>query len=336
MDLKTLSSMLGLSQTTVSRALNGYSDVSERTRERVVEAARSHGYRPDPTARRLAVGRADAVGIVYHLGPDDLGDPFFIEVISGISETLDKREIDLIIASAPADEMRSFVRLVSGRRVDGLIVPRTRVVDPRIEMLQRVGFPFVAYGRTADPRKYAWLDIDNQVGLRLAVDRLASLGHERIALVSGPSELNFVAERRLGYLAGLRAAGLRADPARMITGQFSRRGGYQAMTELLRRRRRPTAVIVDNNLSAAGAVSALLDAKIEVGPEMSVIVYDGLPPDMLLAEEVTRVEQPDHHQVGGRLARMMLALLDGEKPNRLQVLLQPHLKIGKTDGPAPR
>lgn len=336
MDLKTLSIKLGLSQTTVSRALNGYADVSEKTRERVVAAARTHGYRPNPTARRLAVGRANAIGLAYHLGPDDLGDPKFIEVLAGLSETLDAAQSDLVIIATPQDELPSLERIVTGRRVDGVIVPRTRVVDPRIELLSRARFPFVAYGRTADPRKYAWLDFDNHRGLRLAVDRLVSLGHERIALVSGPPDLNFVAERRGGYLAGLRAAGLEPDPGLVLEGPMTRRGGHHAAAELLTRRPRPTALIVDNNVSAVGALRALRDAGLTLGAEMSLIVYDGLPPDTLFADDLTSIEQADHHGVGVRLARMLMAIIGGERPTRHQVLLEPRLRIGKSDGPAPR
>ncbi|MDR5667707.1 LacI family transcriptional regulator, partial [Burkholderia cenocepacia] len=87
-NLKALSDALGLSRTTVSRALNGYDDVSEATRERVAKAAREMGYVADPTARRLATGRADMIGIVYPFGAGDLGDPRFGEVVAGLTERL--------------------------------------------------------------------------------------------------------------------------------------------------------------------------------------------------------------------------------------------------------
>ena len=140
-NLKALSDALGLSRTTVSRALNGYDDVSEATRERVARAAREMGYVADPTARRLATGRADVIGIVYPFGAGDLGDPRFGEVVAGITERLAERNLDFIIASArPNAELDTYRRIVDGKLVDGLIVARTRVDDPRIAYLQKSAF----------------------------------------------------------------------------------------------------------------------------------------------------------------------------------------------------
>lgn len=140
-NLKALSEALGLSRTTVSRALNGYDDVSEATRERVMQAAREFGYVADPTARRLATGRADAVGIVYPFGAGDLGDPRFAEVVAGVTERLGESGLDFFIVSArPNAELDTYRRLVDGRLVDGLIVARTLVDDPRLRFFRNANF----------------------------------------------------------------------------------------------------------------------------------------------------------------------------------------------------
>ncbi|HNB43005.1 MAG TPA: LacI family DNA-binding transcriptional regulator, partial [Burkholderiaceae bacterium] len=144
-DLKQLSARLGLSQTTVSRALNGYTDVSAKTRERVAQMAQELGYQPNSAARRLARGQADAVGIVYPLEAGDLGDPNFLFVVEGMSERLEAEDMDLLIASARSHaELRTYDRLLRGGRVDGVIVARTQVEDARIDYLRTAGFPFVA------------------------------------------------------------------------------------------------------------------------------------------------------------------------------------------------
>jgi LacI family transcriptional regulator len=162
-NLKALSDALGLSRTTVSRALNGYDDVSEATRERVMRAARELGYVADPTARRLATGRADTIGIVYPFGAGDLGDPRFGEVVAGVTERLAERNLDFIIAAArPNAELDTYRRLVEGKLVDGLIVARTLVDDPRLAYLRSSAFPYVAYGRTRASEPYAWFDFDNE------------------------------------------------------------------------------------------------------------------------------------------------------------------------------
>lgn len=337
MDLKQLSAKLGLSPTTVSRALNGYSDVSERTRQRVIEAAREAGYQPNLMARRLALGKADAIGIVHPTGAGHLGDPRFLEVVDGLTERFAAEQMDLLIASArPADEIATYERLLRGRRVDGFIVPHTRCSDPRIDYLEQCGAPFVAYGRTGDPSGYAWFDFDNAAGTRLAVQRLVGLGHRRIGYVHAPLELNFARQRHEGYVQGLREAGLSFEPALIVPAGFGRRGGYEAMQALLAASVRPTAMIVDNNLSGVGVVRCLLDARLALPRDLSVIVYDGTPADSTVLDlQVTAIEQPTPRDAGVKLAELMLGVIEGKPLQELQVLWSPRIAPGNSDGPPP-
>lgn len=336
MNLKELANKLGLSQTTVSRALNGYTDVSEKTRERIVTAAAAAGYRPSPVARRLATGRADAIGIIYPLMIHDLDDPYFLQVVSGMTEALGKSDMDLMLASASkTDEIRTYQRMIEGRRIDGMIVARTRLNDTRLSYLAQKGIPFVAYGRSILPAPYAWLDFDTAAGLRMAVERLVSLNHQRIALLSGPQDLYFVTQSREGYLKAMGDAQLPIEQQYMVEGTLDRAGGYEAMTRLLSCNPRPTAVIVDNPPAGAGALRALIEAGVELRNEMSIIVHDGLPPDAFMGYDITALQSSEPLAVGRKLIELMLALLDGESPENLQVLWQPTLKIGTSDGPCP-
>lgn len=332
MNLKALSDALGLSRTTVSRALNGYDDVSESTRERVMKAARELGYVADPTARRLATGRSDAIGIVYPFGVGDLGDPRFGEVVAGITERLAERNLDFIIAAArPNAELDTYRRLVDGKLVDGLIVARTLVDDPRLAYLRSSAFPYIAYGRTQAAEPYAWFDFDNEAGARDAVRRLIGFGHRRIAMISAPLSLNFAMQRRAGYLAALHEAGIEPDPALLVECPFTRDGGLQAAQALLALAERPTALLVDNNIAGSGAFRALVESGLRLGREISLIVYDGVPPEVAHPHRVTAVVQPTGQATGRALADLMLGLLaDGSRGHRLEM---PVIEGGDTDGP---
>lgn len=334
MNLKDLAQRLGMSQTTVSRALNGYPEVSATTRERVIKAAAEAGYRPNPVARRLATGRADAIGIIYPLRLADLGDPYFLEVVGGMTEALNRADMDLMIASASlTDELRSYERMVEGRRIDGMVVARTRLDDPRLQYLARKRIPFVAYGRSNLAEPYAWLDLDAALGVRRAVERLIGLGHRRIALLGGPQDLFFVQQGRRGFLGAMADAGLMVDPRYLVDGVLNQVGGYERMARLLLCDPRPSAVVVDNQICGVGALRALVDAGIRVGSEMSIIINDGSPPDPLMGYNVTATESARPHDIGQKIIEMMLALLDGVPPEQLQILWEPKLKIGDTDGP---
>lgn len=335
MNLKSLANLLGMSKTTVSRALNGYPEVSGRTRERVMAAAKAAGYQANPMARSLAVGRTNVFGIVYPLLPSDLGDPMFLEVVGGMSETLERDRMNLIITPVSSqNELPSYQQIVAGRRVDGLVVARTLVQDERIAFLSQAGFPFVAHGRTTTPAPYAWFDYDHAAGMGMALDCLLGQGHRRIGLIGAPLELNFARQRKDSFVSTLAAAGLAVDPRHLIAGTLDRRSGYQAMQQLLACTPRPSAVIVDNHLSGVGAVRALLDAGIEIGKEMSLIVW-GVMADTLAGSNVTTIDQPEPRKAGARMVAMLQALIAGTPAAELQELWQPVLLPGTTVGPCP-
>ena len=332
MNLERLANLLGMSKTTVSRALNGYPEVNGRTRERVLKAAKENGYQANPMARSLALGRTNVFGIIYPLLPADLGDPMFLDVVAGMSAALEQVNKNLIIAPvSPSNEQPSYQQIVRGRRVDGLVVGRTLVRDERIAFLSKSKFPFVAHGRTELDAPYAWFDYDNAAGIRMAMERLLGLGHQRVALISAPLELNFARQRKDSFIASMAAAGLGVDPRHLIDNTLDRRSGYQAMQQLLACSPRPTAVIIDNHLSGVGAVRALLDAGIDIGMEVSLIVWGNMA-DTLAGANVTTIDQPDPHKAGARMIAMLMELVDGKPAGELRELWQPVLLPGSTVG----
>ena len=330
MNLKSLAKNLGISETTVSRALNGYPEVSERTRQRVLLAAQQAGYRPNPMARSLASGRTNVVGIIHPLHGNDLADPMFIKIVGGMVEALESRQMDLVMAPVSlANEMRAYQHMVKERRVDGLIVSRTRLYDERIAYLAKQGLPFVAHGRTRVNEPHAWFDYDNESGMRMAVEHLLAHGHQRIALISAPLDMNFARQRFDSFKLCLQAAGITANPDYLIDNSNDRRSGYLAMQKLLASQTPPTAVIMDNHMSGIGAVRALLDAGIAIGKGMSVIVW-GQMEDSIAGYNVTTVDQPHPDKAGAKMVEMLMALLNGTPPSELQELWQPVLLPGET------
>ena len=331
MNLKSLSLALGISKTTVSRALNGYPEVNERTRERVLAAAKEAGYEANPVARSLAVGRTNVFGIIYPL-LSDLADPAFLGMLEAMSEALEERKMNLIIAPvSPHNELASYQQMVRARRVDGLVVSRTLVHDERIAFLIKTGFPFVAHGRCQSAQPYAWFDYDHEAGMALAVEHLVGLGHQRIALISGPLELNVSCQRKEGFLASMRAAGLAPDPRTLIDNAADRSAGYQAVGQLLACSPRPSAVIVDNRAASLGVVRALQDAGVVMGRQVSVIAW-GKVEDSLVGASVTTIDQPDARAAGIKMTEMLSALVAGSAPSTLQVLWQPILIPGASVG----
>ncbi|ULR32695.1 substrate-binding domain-containing protein [Dickeya fangzhongdai] len=337
MSLKQIAKTLGLSVTTVSRALNGYDDVAAETRLRVEEEARRLGYRPNTFARRLKMGRIDAVGLVFPLQPAPLSNATFMEMVAEISHELSKQEIDLLlIADEEQSDHPAFLRMIESRRVDALIVAHTLQQDSRLQYLQSIRFPFLALGRSDLPSPYAWFDFDSQAGAALATRHLIALGHRHIAFLGEHHPQSFIVQRRAGYLDALAAAGIDRRDELLRQVAPSRREGYQTTLQWLALPQPPTAIVVDGSTQGEGAALALRDSgRLQGEQAVSLIVYDGLPADSLVEIPVTAITQATRAQVGQQIADMVFRLLAGDEPASLQVLWQPQLYAGQTDNPPP-
>ena len=335
MSLKKIAKELGLSLTTVSRALNGYPEVALSTRQTVLAAAARLQYQPDARARSLALGRADAIGLVFPITPGDLGDLMFLEVAATMGERFSQAGLDLLIISATAqDEVAAYQRTVASRRVAGFIVPRTHVRDARLMLLQAHDVPFVAYGRSAAlSSPFAWVDFDNVAGGALAAERLLGFGHTRIGYLGAPAVYNFAALRYQGFCDTLAAHNTPLCESAVQRDALDRRAGYAAMQRMLALPEPPTAILVDNHLAGAGALHAVLQLGLVPGRDLSLIIYDGIPSDSVLSHGVTAVTQPTPSEVGMVLAELMLARLQGAPVETLQRLRMPVLLPGDSDGP---
>ncbi|WP_286772244.1 LacI family DNA-binding transcriptional regulator [Leclercia sp. UBA1284] len=330
MSLKAIAKELGLSVTTVSRALNGYDDVSRETRARVEAEAQRRGYRPNTFARRLKMGKIDAVGLVFPVHPVPLNNSVFMDMVGEISHELARHEIDLLlIADDDLADKHSYMRMVQSRRVDALIVAHTLDRDPRLEQLQAANFPFLALGRSQLPQPYAWFDFDNYAGTHQATHWLIAKGHRRIAFLGESNTQAFITQRRQGYLDALQEAGLSAEWLRAMPP--SRREGYTATCDLLALPEPPTAIITDCNTHGDGAAMALSQRGRLTGDNpVALIVYDGLPQDSIVTTEVAAVIQSTREGVGRQIADMVRQLISGEDIARLQVLWQPAFSPGET------
>lgn len=336
-DIKQLAAGLGVSASTVSRALNGYTDIKTETRERIVKRASELNYRPNLGAQRLAKGRADAVGLVYPLDNDYVGNPKFLEMISGFSAQLESSGIDVLLAaSRGANEMMTYDRLVRGSRVDAILLANTKVNDPRIDFLLEAGIPFLGYGRSGTRMDFPWFDFDNEAGSRLAVEQLVKLGHKKIAYIHTALDFNYALLRHAGYVAAMKSLGLPINSDFVIQGSQDRRSGYAAVEKLLSLKQRPSAILVDNNIGGVGVIHGLLNAGLVLGRDVSVVVDGGNPADTLLHQiDVAAVMQPTPAESGMLMAKMLLQLVAGTlSPRESHVLRQPKFVTGQSIGPA--
>lgn len=331
MSLKAIAQELGISITTVSRGLNGYSDVAEQTRKLIMAAAEARGYLPNASARRLKTGKTDAVGLVYPMVTTALYDPNLLDIVANITRAFADFNIDIVMVSDQEHHGHSpYVSLIETGRVDALIVMDVLDDDPRINYLQSRGHKFLSFGRCNSAAPYAWIDFDCEAGSRLATRYLLDKGHRNIAYLGGNDERAFINQRREGFVQEMRAAGLAIPEPYLMKSARDRRSGRAAMQQLLRDNERPTAILVDSSMLADGAVMAAEQAGLVIGEDISFIAYDGLPPDTLSDTQMTSVQLSTSQKKSKQIADMTLALIQGEKPEQLHVLWKPEIVEGRS------
>lgn len=339
MNLKELSKALGLSQTTVSRALNGYPEVNEETRQRVEAAARRHGYAPNRRAKSLATGRTMAIGHVIPISTQhELVNPIFADFIAGAGESYARAGYEMLLSVvADADEMRAYHEIQAKGNVDGIIVHGPRVDDPRIPLLHDLGIPFLVHGRsTAASLPYSWLDVNNRRSFRRATEFLLDLGHRRIALINGVEQMDFAVRRRDGYQAALTARGLTPDPALMVSNEMTEGFGYRSARDMLAGDA-PSAFVTSSLISAIGVRRAIEEAGFRLGRDISVVTHDDEISYLQNGEDIPifTATRSSVRQAGRLAADMLLGIIEAPDSKPRSKLLEAELMVGQSTGPAP-
>jgi len=340
--LQDIGTRLGVSVATVSRALAGYSGVAPATRQRVLQAAREMGYQPNVTARRLQKQRTDAIGFIIPTHGPRFSDPYFSELLAGIGSVAGQ-DYDLLVSTCSPDtpdEAQAYEGFVRGRRVDGMLVVRTREHDARIAYLLERDFLFVAFGRSRVEGDFCYLDVDGTAGIREATHHRINLGRRRIAIILPPGNLMLTHYRRLGFEEAMAEAGLPIEQTLVEHGDLTERSGHEIGRAFLTRDDPPSAIIACNDLMALGVISAAQGLGLTVGRDgsaepsprsVAVVGFDDVSLAAHSHPPLTTVRQPIY-EIGQRVCRMLIRLIEGETLEERHVILTPQLIVRESCG----
>lgn len=335
MPLRDIALNLGLSVTTVSRALADYSDVAAETRRRVRAEADRIGYVPNATARRLRKGRSDAIGVAAPCGTGALEDTFLSTALVGTWSRLAELEQDLLLlpsadtsASGAERDGQAFSRAVAERRVDGMIIVRPRRDDPRIAALQAARMPFVLLDGTAgEYDDIASIGSDEAHAARMVCERLAALGHTGVTCVGPIEDFDFALARFEQFEAAAAEYGLRFEKA---MAPLSASGGREATEHLVERPGRiPTAIVFLTNRMAIGGMAALARSRHEIGRDVSAITFGDSHTLRHALPEIT-VVRPQTHDMARHAVDALLAMRD-RRPFDLVRRWAPTLDLRQSD-----
>jgi len=304
--------LAGVAVSSASAALNGRPGVSEKTRERIQNAAAELNFVPSLNAQSLPSKRAFAVGLVVQRSSDVLeSDPFFGAFIAGVETVLPQYNYALVlhVGVDREDAASRYREMAASRRVDGAFLLDLEVNDPRIKLLRELGMPTVGINANHDEAALASVRQDSALAINQAVDCLVNLGHRVIGHVSGLPQYVHSQQRMEAWKTSLERWSLHPGP--LIQGDFTYDGGQRAADAVLQCSQRPTAVICANDLSAIGFIRRLQDLGLNVPADMSVVGFDGIDLGTYLRPSLTTV-QTTPHLIGERAAQLLLDIVHGE------------------------
>ncbi|WP_067600820.1 LacI family DNA-binding transcriptional regulator [Nocardiopsis listeri] len=328
--LEMVAQRAGVGRGTVSRVINGSSQVSPRTREAVHDAISELGYSPNHAARTLVTRRTDTVALVVSESRDRLfEDPFFADIIRGVSSVLHERDLQLMLTTARGDaEHKRVGEYLSGSHVDGAMLVSLHRDDPLTSRLADSGVPVVHGGRPYSevvPARF-FVDIDNVEGGRVATRRLLETGHERVGTITGPQDMNAGISRLRGFREAMAESGREVDPNLVAQGDFSVEGGAVAMAGMLDQGGNPDALFVASDMMAIGAIRTLRERGLSVPEDVALVGFD----DSLMAQHstpaLTTVHQPTV-QMGQEMARLLVDVAIPRAADSERVTLETHLVV---------
>lgn len=325
----------GVSKAAVSYALNGRAGVSESTRALVRTTAERLGWTPSLRARSISLSRAHALGFVIPRPAEDLGDPFLYRALAGIQEVIVPLRLVLVQAMAAdeATELEIYRTLVHDGRIDGAFLIDVRGDDRRIDLLEELGLPWIAFGPSDDPNSSAVVASDTEGALREATRLLISLGHEHVACVTGPVRLVHTPHRVEVIASTLREANL-PEPI-VELGDYSAASGAECTRQVLTHSRRPTAIIYANDMMAIGGMGMAQQLGCRIPEDLSMVGMGDIELAAHVGPGLTSIRS-DNHGIGMEAAHRLVSLLDPSLKYEPRTLSAPELVKRGSVGPSPR
>jgi LacI family transcriptional regulator, galactose operon repressor len=320
--IATIAEAAGVSVPTVSRVLNGRTDVSPETRDRIEHLLREHDYRPRNSRQPVRVGLID---LVFH----DLDSPWAVELIRGVEDVTHVEGVGTVVSAVHhrTASTRQWLQNLRARASDGVILVASDGAGPVSTELHRLNVPMVII----DPAGGGITDVPtigatNWSGGRTATEHLISLGHRRIGLVEGPKTMLCSRARLDGYRAALESAGIRVDRRLIEPGDFGHASGFTAASRMLDSDEPPTAIFASSDQMALGVYEAARQRGLRVPADLSVVGFDDLPEARWSSPPLTTVRQP-LADMGGLAARTVLRLSRGEPIETPRVELATELVV---------
>jgi DNA-binding LacI/PurR family transcriptional regulator len=337
MNIDLIAKKAGVSRATVSRVINNFPGIKEETRKRVEDVIREVNYIPSAAARSLVRRRSNIIGALIY----NITQPFWGNYISGIEDGVAPTDYGLFFANSKKhqtfwDYQKAYkgnLKNLVSHGVDGVIMTLLNDLEKEdIDFLESVNIPYIVMQNCLDDTRIVSVNVDNVQGGYDATNYLIGLGHQSIGHITGLLTSGIGKARLQGFSQAMEQAGLQVSPDNIVNGGHSFKDGYWGMKQLMTHTTPPTAVFFASDESAFGGIYAAREMNIRVPEDVSVIGFDGIRDTFDHAAYLpilTTMEQPTH-EMGKIAAEIMVAWLEGQRPELATITMKATLAEGKT------
>jgi len=331
--IKDIAREAGVSVTTVSRALNGYSDVNEKTRAKIKGIANELNYSPNALARSLVTNKTKTIGLlVSGMKKESIKDNFTYEILCGINDMSAEIGYDLIFFSTNStmQKEKSYAQLCRERKVDGVIIQGIKTDDPYLQEVIDSEIPCVLIDIPIESNSVGYVTTDNELGAKNITEYLIDLGHKNIAMINGHNRAFVSQQRFAGYRKALSEANIALQWEYVIDGAFDEEVAYDATLKLLNEHTEITAIVCASDLMALGVMKAAKTLGLSIPSDLSVTGYDDIILASYVSPTLTTVAQ-DKYLMGQKATRLLAELLEGHT-NERKVIVETEIKKRESAG----
>jgi LacI family transcriptional regulator len=325
--IRDVAKKAGVSVSTVSRALNNYSDISETTRDLILKIAEEIGYKANIAAKSLSSNKNFRLGmLVEDYESSGAPNPLVFEILMGFKNAATKQGYEMVLLTTTSDiqKTQNLSKLFSEKQIDGIFILGLKMTDDYYKSLNTINFPCVLYDISIQNPYICCVGVDNIKGAFMAVNYLIELGHKKIGFINGHKEAFVSYERLDGYYLALNRNNIAIDNSLIINGDFEEKAAEKAAIELIEKHKDLTAIFCASDIMAIGAINGLSSLGYAIPDDVSIIGFDDIYLAQYMIPKLTTIRQ-NRTKIGEMAANILINLSSGQTIGR--VVTEPELII---------
>lgn len=315
-----------VSRMTVSRVFSGKNNVSKKTADKIRRIAQKVGYHPNLIARSLSNRKSKTIGVFVPKTRHLFLDIYITQILSGVLDVTQEHDYRLMLFPIDYKNEKNdlYLSIARSHLVDGIILIKTKINDKGINDLKAINFPYILVNHRNN--SYNFVDASNVKGAKLAVEHLYSLGHRKIAFVSGSLDETNAIDRLNSYKKTLKSLGLPFKKEWVIKGDFSKEKAYDASKKLFQSKDLPTAIFSSDDYMAIGVMERIKEMNLSVPKDFSIVGFDDIEIASYIHPALTTVHQP-MSKIGEKSAQLLFDLINKKRNSPIHEFLDVELIV---------